>query len=438
MATIISNAQTDFGLSDGEDIVIAATGTLSSAFGAALSSVFNNHDIRVAGTLAGVTGIGLVGGDGASSAITLSATASVFGASAGIETGGDAIVITNAGSIMSDDTGIRIDSISSGSETQIINTGLISGSFGIIVTANTSAQFSDLTLVNHGTIMVLDSNALAYDNQHADGIDKIVNYGTIDGLISTGTSADSVTNKGTITGPISTGSGDDIVNNVYSDDEMNIIHLDSGEDRVFLGMAEEEIYGGQGYDIASYRDSSGVRVNLADILQNTREAARDFYSEIEQISGSQFYGDTLIGDDNDNVLFGDGGNDVLSGGNGKDMLIGGAHVDRLTGGLGNDTFRFTVGDPGRDVISDFSNSGGNNDRVQIAGLSLAGGPITGNLFRARADNVAQDGNDIFIFRTTDKSLWFDADGDGAGAAVMLADLQASATMTFQDIYILPL
>ena len=64
-----------------------------------------------------------------------------------------------------------------------------------------------------------------------------------------------------------------------------------------------------------------------------------------------------------------------------------------------------------------------------------GDPAAGQ-FRARADNHAQDADDRFIFRTTDRTLWFDADGSGAGAAIMVADLQAGAVVTAADILLI--
>ena len=54
-------------------------------------------------------------------------------------------------------------------------------------------------------------------------------------------------------------------------------------------------------------------------------------------------------------------------------------------------------------------------------------------FRARGDNHAQDGNDRFIFRTTDETLWFDRNGSAAGGLTLLADLQDGAVVAFTDI-----
>jgi hypothetical protein len=83
---------------------------------------------------------------------------------------------------------------------------------------------------------------------------------------------------------------------------------------------------------------------------------------------------------------------------------------------------------------------GNNDRFQFSASGFGGGLVAGalaaNQFQSRADNLAQDADDRFIFRTTDNTLWFDADGNGAGAAVMIADLHVLATVTAADIFII--
>jgi hypothetical protein len=51
----------------------------------------------------------------------------------------------------------------------------------------------------------------------------------------------------------------------------------------------------------------------------------------------------------------------------------------------------------------------------------------------RADNLAQDADDRFVFRTTDATLWFDSNGSAAGGLTLVADLQAGATVTSADI-----
>lgn len=64
------------------------------------------------------------------------------------------------------------------------------------------------------------------------------------------------------------------------------------------------------------------------------------------------------------------------------------------------------------------------------------GALNASLLVVRADNLAQTAAQRFIFNTTDKTLWFDGDGNGAQGPVLLADLQQSATLTAGDISLL--
>ena len=181
-----------------------------------------------------------------------------------------------------------------------------------------------------------------------------------------------------------------------------------------------------------------MTVWLPNLAPNSGVPAGDLYYDFETVQGSAIGRDRITGDQHVNTLFGNGGNDRLSGAGGADWLIGGAGQDNLQGGRGNDTFVISHWDDRGDVVTDFSNAAGNNDHFQISkhfAGGLESGPITAGQFRARADNPAQDADDRFIFRTHDTTLWFDEDGNGAGGPVMLANLQAGATMNFHDIII---
>ena len=77
--------------------------------------------------------------------------------------------------------------------------------------------------------------------------------------------------------------------------------------------------------------------------------------------------DWLWGDDGDDTLYGGDGRDRLDGGDGDDTLYGGAGNDSLYGGAGNDTFVLNLGgrSADRNAVRDFSNSTGNNDKIQV-------------------------------------------------------------------------
>ncbi|WP_303645121.1 M10 family metallopeptidase C-terminal domain-containing protein [Rubellimicrobium arenae] len=158
--------------------------------------------------------------------------------------------------------------------------------------------------------------------------------------------------------------------------------------------------------------------------------------------------DTLRGNGVDNILSGRNGQDKLYGGRGNDTLLGGKlkdtlagsfGQDTLTGGLGNDVFVLARGQ-GKDQVTDFHNSAGDNDRLHVSLEGLGGGLTSGTLaasqFRSRGDNHAQDLNDRFIFRTSDATLWFDANGSSAGGLSLLADLQGGARMTSGDVLLI--
>jgi Ca2+-binding RTX toxin-like protein len=157
--------------------------------------------------------------------------------------------------------------------------------------------------------------------------------------------------------------------------------------------------------------------------------------------------DTLSGAAGDDHLHGQGGGDRLSGGGGddrlkgregEDWLKGGAGQDTLTGGIDSDAFVFGAPSEGGDVITDFGKVPFNNDYFRINATGFGGGLVAGTTldasrFQVRDDNIAQDSDDRFIFRTTDATLWFDSNGNAAGGLTMVADLQAGATVTAGDI-----
>lgn len=167
----------------------------------------------------------------------------------------------------------------------------------------------------------------------------------------------------------------------------------------------------------------------------------DSYSQIENVFGSQVGDDVIRGNSAANALFGWGGDDSLDGGHGVDVLRGGTGTDTLTGGAGNDVFRYQAVNELGDVITDFGNNVSSNDSFQfiLSGFAAAGlsaGVLAASQFQTRADNIAQDADDRFIFNTADHTLWYDVDGTGSAAAVMVADLQAGAVVTASDMILI--
>jgi len=95
----------------------------------------------------------------------------------------------------------------------------------------------------------------------------------------------------------------------------------NGSDNTFLGnTAANRIDGGLGTDTVSYENAAkGVKVNLATGVVTGGEGS-DTLVSIENVYGSNS-ADTLIGDENNNLLYGLNGVDVLTGGLGNDIYI---------------------------------------------------------------------------------------------------------------------
>ncbi|NJL82808.1 MAG: hypothetical protein HC890_07385, partial [Chloroflexaceae bacterium] len=87
---------------------------------------------------------------------------------------------------------------------------------------------------------------------------------------------------------------------------------------------------------------ASVTVDLAiEGPQNVGPPGIDTLISIENVSGSNFAGDQLFGNEGNNVLSGLAFDDLLDGRGGDDTLIGGTGNDTLIGGDGFDTAIFT-------------------------------------------------------------------------------------------------
>ena len=122
----------------------------------------------------------------------------------------------------------------------------------------------------------------------------------------------------------------------------SLVGFDS-DDLLVGGADADELYGGYGFDLASYRSSDqGVAVDLEFSDATGGHATGDQLYSIEGVIGSAFV-DTLVGDDGRNVLRGEAGNDGLNGEGGDDRLEGGGGNDGLFGSAGNDELRGGAG-----------------------------------------------------------------------------------------------
>ena len=169
-----------------------------------------------------------------------------------------------------------------------------------------------------------------------------------------------------------------------------------------------------------------------------------------QSDGEGFYfkangaDDVIFGSQSDDLLSGGDGDDVLNGGAGNDFLRGGAGNDVLRGGAGVDTFVFSA-DPdkgGIDRVTDFNRKIGEKIILNTYAFEAAEAvqrfsptdPKAKGSGALDASNFvlgksAKDADDHIIYDQATGALYYDADGNGAGAAIQFAQFKAGTALT---------
>ena len=138
--------------------------------------------------------------------------------------------------------------------------------------------------------------------------------------------------------------------------------------------------------------------------------------------------DTLNGGDGNDALNGGNGNDALYGGNGNDVLNGMFGIDIMAGGAGNDTFAWNAPTEGGDNITDFKILGTDVFQFNAAAFGFTAPHllVNGSEFIANNSPVANHAGPTFLMETDVHNLFFDADGNGGGAAVLIAHINVNA------------
>ena len=124
-------------------------------------------------------------------------------------------------------------------------------------------------------------------------------------------------------------------------------------------------------------------------------------------------------------------------GNGLNNVIGGkAGNDTLVGGAGNDSFLFDTtlnAATNKDTILDFNPA---NDTIRLDNAiftTLSAGTLQASGFYV--GTAAHDADDRIIYNRSTGQVSYDADGNGAGAAVAFAVINNKAALTNADFFI---
>ena len=156
--------------------------------------------------------------------------------------------------------------------------------------------------------------------------------------------------------------------------------------------------------------NAGAQVEVVQTSNQTNTFAIDLF-------GNEF-GQTIYGNAGANILDGKGGADVLQGFGGADGF----------------TFTTELGGGSVDRILDFE---AGVDKILLDDAVFAGlapGALAAGAFRTGA--AAADADDRIIYDSATGALLFDADGNGAGAAIQFATLTGAPPISAGDFAVI--
>ncbi len=214
---------------------------------------------------------------------------------------------------------------------------------------------------------------------------------------------------------------------IIGNNGVNVLNGGGGADTL-SGLGGNDVYivdnaavqivetAGGGFDVVysqvSYVLGAGVSVEHLSV------------NSIASVSGYNLTGNelaqTVVGNNGANVLDGKGGNDVLTGNGGADTFafttaLGAGNIDQITD--------FNVVD---DTIL-LGGAAGQPFAILATGALRAGTLVIGT--------AALDADDYLIYNSGTGALLFDADGNGAGAAVQFATLATGLALTVADFIV---
>ncbi|MGQ0674463.1 MAG: matrixin family metalloprotease [Hyphomicrobium sp.] len=292
-------------------------------------------------------------------------------------------------------------------------------------------------------------------NTAADTVTEALNSGTdIVGSTVSLTLADNVEQLALLTAGNLNGTGNTLDNDIRGNAGDNVLSgLDGfdvligglGNDTLNGGAGRDELFGGNGNDTLNggagndeMRGGTGNDVYVVDATGDTTvENAASGTDRIESsvsltlvanVENLTLTGTAALngsGNAANNSLTGNSAINRLSGAGGADTLSGGAGNDILNGGAAADTFVFSspLGPTNVDRITDFSHAD-DSIRLSSAIFSAIGPTLVADEFFVVGSGPA-DRQDRIIYNATNGRLYYDADGNAAGAAVEIAILSGS-------------
>lgn len=265
--------------------------------------------------------------------------------------------------------------------------------------------------VNYGEFGAGDTIFTTVSYALPDNVERIQLLGT-ESINATGNSLDNI-----MTG----NDGDNVLNGGAGADTMN---GGAGNDTYFVDNTGDRVGDAAGIDTLM----TTLGGNLPDSLENVvllGTANLDAYGNAAA--------NVMTGNAGANLLYGGAGNDTIDAGAGNDWLDGSVGNDTLTGGSGADTFRIYADliPANVDTITDFSTQDTMLVSPMLVGLPEGGLPDSAFYI----GSAAHDGSDRIVYDSATGNLYFDADGTGSIAPVLMAHLPTGLALTSADFLI---
>jgi Ca2+-binding RTX toxin-like protein len=204
-----------------------------------------------------------------------------------------------------------------------------------------------------------------------------------------------------------------------------------GNDSLDGGASSDHMFGQVGSDLYMVDDAGDIVDESFGSGTDTVHSAVSFnlgdtHDAVGGVENLVLIGNKAVNADGNglnNAIIGNPGPNKISGGLGSDTLNGGDFHDRLTGGGGADSFVFTSAAvaANSDTIADFHHV---DDTIRLQNAVMTSLHTTGTLAAANFFNGAQahDANDYIIYNPSTGGLYYDSDGTGAHAQVLLATI----------------
>jgi serralysin len=225
-----------------------------------------------------------------------------------------------------------------------------------------------------------------------------------------------------------TGTGNDLANTIRGGLAADQLSGLGGDDFLYGGQgAANTLIGGTGNDVYVSETAGDSVVEAAGggadmVITRLSQFVLPDNVEALVFAGNGAFG---LGNGLNNSMVGSEEADTLYAGAGDDRVIGRSGADELQGGAGADQFGYVGGETGLDRILDFQSG------VDQIILSSAFYHPTATVAFVNGTS-ATSANSTFLYDSSTGIVSFDADGNGAAAAVQIAQLNTGMILAASD------